>query len=571
MSGTTNIFGLLQPAGTTDPLAALSASPVEPGIAAIVSALYGPGLTSAQIASQTVADPDKTSLQLQPGQVGEEIFDDNSLGTSFPVPSTGVMIYDNSTATTQEEIVPEGPTNGGALSVVLGGEFLIISIAAQGAFIIASPAEGGGVVSHNSEIAMQSFGGTAGDGYTVEDDVGIDNLFLSGNNVINEDGSNYRIIAQGPVSGSGTTVSMTGSGTGGQIDVTQGAVFTQAGTATASVSVQTASTYRHTGSGTISASAQASTVDMLHGDLTLSSEGGNLIALGDGSAAITTAGSSLPGDTVVAGNGAATVSGATYKMYNNFGQVSMMTADANATVFGGSGALDFAGGEGTLVLGAGNSTVGGGVAGSQDEAFTGAGTMTYNGQAEKGFLIAGTGSVTVHAGSGGGWYSGGSNGNNSLTATGIGTVLVGGGNGDILTGDANGWTYLVAGSGNETLVGGNQAGTDFFFGGTGAELLKLGSSTSLVNAGAGASTIEGGGGTAAIFLSAGSGALLVEAGPGGDMAVTGFRLGTDHIGLDGQSVSAENLSGGSTALTLSGGATIELVGLDATHATNLFG
>ena len=44
MSDATNVFGPLQPAGSTDPLSLLSGSPACAGIAAVVSALYGPEL-----------------------------------------------------------------------------------------------------------------------------------------------------------------------------------------------------------------------------------------------------------------------------------------------------------------------------------------------------------------------------------------------------------------------------------------------------------------------------------------------------------------------------------------------
>ena len=45
----------------------------------------------------------------------------------------------------------------------------------------------------------------------------------------------------------------------------------------------------------------------------------------------------------------------------------------------------------------------------------------------------------------------------------------------------------------------------------------------------------------------------------------------DHIHLDGQTVAAETFAAGTTALRLSGGSTIDLVGVDATEAGNLFG
>ena len=555
MPGTTNIFGLLQPAGTTDPLAILAGSPLHADMTNIVAALYGVGLTATQVASQTVADPSKVVLPLAAGQVGEELFNDND-SLTLPIgsiPETGVVLYDNSDVVDKEIVSFGNGLPNDTLNVLLGGYFQILSTSAQAAFIIADAADGGGSISHASALILEPSGDQTGNSCYVEDDVGIAVTFSSGTNFLNETGTGFDVIGAVPAGFSATSLVITGNGSGGQIEVAGASTITQTGSGDVQVDAGKGGTFIHSGTGSVNASSQGATINMVHGDLTLSSQGGDLLALGDGTAAITVGGSAQNDDTIIAGSGATTITG------------------ANATVFGGSGTLDFSGGGGLLVLGSGNSTIGGGVAGTQDEVFGGSGTTIYNGDAEKGFLIAGSGSVTVTAGSGGGWYTGGSNGNNSLTATGIGTVLVGGGNGDTLTGAAGGWNYLIAASGNETLVGGNQSGTDFFFGGSGAERLNLGTGTSIINPGTGTETIDGSGGTSQLWVAASNGAVLFDAGLGGAATAIGFRLGTDHIGLGGQSVTSEKFSGGATMLTLSGGGTIQLDGLDATKATNLFG
>ena len=562
MSDTRNVFGLLQPNGTTDPLAVFAGSPAYGGIAAVVSALYGPGLTASQVAAQTVSDPGKVTLNLQAGQVGEEIYNDNaSLGPFLSTPGSGLMLYDNTDVNDIETVSPVPATGAkvpdDVLDVLLGGAFEVLAQASHGAFIVAGPAQGGAPISHNSLLLLQPLDRNAG-GYTVEDDVGVRLSFEYGNNLLDENGTGFSVLTGTAAGGGITDVTMTGDGSG-TVQVGANVVFTQAGAGNVSEEANSGGIYVHTGSGTVSSDANHSTLDMVHGDLTLDSEGGNVVSLGDGTSRINTAASGLDSDTILAGSGAVTL---------NSGGAGL---SLNATVFGGSGSLAVSGAGGVLVLGSGTTTIDSGAAGMDQEIFGGSGSILFKGGAGQADLIAGQGSVTIQAGAGGGWYSGGSNGNNSLTATGIGTVLVAGGNGDTLTGAASGWTYLVAGRGNETLVGGNQSGTDFFFGGSGAEQLDLGGGLSVINPGAGAETINGGGGVAQLWLTASSGSALIDPGTGGTILAEGFRLGVDHIHLGDQQVTAEIFAGGTSALHLSGGSTIDLVGVDATKATDLFG
>ena len=572
MSGTTNVFGLSQPSGTTNPLAILAGSPAYAGIEAVVSALYGPGLAAAQIAQQTVADPNKVALNLPADQVGEEIYNDNAtLGPFIEAQGTGLMLFDNSDLSDTEMVNANNDNMlGEVLHVLLGGKFEIVDGAPRSAFIVASAADGGTPVSHQSTLIIQPLGGSD-PGSVVEDDVGVVVSFEFGDSFINEDGTGFLIEAATPAANPPMAVMMTGDGSNGQIDVGGSGIVTQAGSGSVTVEADPGGTYIQTGYGAASVGSGGSTIDMIHGDLTLASSGGDLVTLGDGTSQVDLNPINQPGDTIIAGSGALTVTQSNEGKYINPGSPSIAANGINATVFGGAGTLTYSGSAGLLVLGSGAATVGGGAAGSQQEVFGGAGGIVYNGGAERGDVIAGSGSVTVQAGAGGGWYSGGTNGNNSLTANGAGTVLVAGGNGDTLTGATDGWSYLVAGRGNETLVGGNQSGTDFLFGGSGAEQLDLGGGVSVINPGAGAETITGGAGFAQVWLTGSSGAALIDTGAGGNILAVGFRLGVDHIRLDGQSVAAEIFAGGTSALRLSGGSSIELVGVDATKASNLFG
>lgn len=244
------------------------------------------------------------------------------------------------------------------------------------------------------------------------------------------------------------------------------------------------------------------------------------------------------------------------------GSGSARVHDGSVTVFAGAGSLTASNNQsGEFILGGGHSSIGGGAVGSHDVVFGGSGVFTYAGVQEAASVIGGTGGATIVGGTGSGYYLGGSDGNNSLTATGIGTVLVGGGNNDTLVGASAGYSYLVAGKGNETLIGslgaGGGSGTDRFYLGSGSDAVGLGTGPSVLVTGAGTATIYGGGGTSNIFGGTGGTDLYVER-PGSSMDITGFRRGIDHISGVPTAVS---VSGGSTVLSFAGGATITVNGL----------
>ena len=299
--------------------------------------------------------------------------------------------------------------------------------------------------------------------------------------------------------------------------------------------------YTNTAAGDFAIQATGATIDMVAGNSTISGSG-NVIMLGSGSTQVNDA-TTGAGNTIAGGAGGLVVTG------------------GNATVFGGAGSLDYSGGGGIQVLGAGDATVAGGAAGTVSEVFGGTGHIDYAGQSEKGYVIGSVGSVSVSGGAGGGWYEGGTNGDNVITAAGIGSVLDAGGNGDRLTGDSSGWDYFLASSGSVTLTGGNSSGSQFYFGGAGNATENLGSGTSTIVAGTGAEDIFGGtNDTATVWLAAASGHVLINAGTGGETTVVGFRAGIDH--LHAAAVTAQGYAGGNISFTLSSGEHITLIGVD---------
>ena len=249
--------------------------------------------------------------------------------------------------------------------------------------------------------------------------------------------------------------------------------------------------------------------------------------------------------------------------------------DGDVTVFGGSGLLAASNNHtGVFILGSGQSSITGGVAGSTDVVFGGDAAFTYTGSLESASVIGGAGSATITGGAGGGYYGGGSDGGNSLTAIGIGTVLVGGGDNDTLVGAGAGYSYLVAGRGNETLIGslgaGGDSGTDRFYLGSGSDAVGLGTGPSQLVTGTGTATIYGGGGGAYLFGGTGGADLYVEQ-PDSAMAITGFREGTDHVSGGGTIPPSITTAGGGTVLRFADGATITLNGLSDPSGAGLFG
>ena len=134
------------------------------------------------------------------------------------------------------------------------------------------------------------------------------------------------------------------------------------------------------------------------------------------------------------------------------------------------------------------------------------------------------------------------------------TVTAGGGNAVVNSMGLQG-VDIVAGGGNVTLNGG--AGNDVFAGGAGQAQLNLGSGLDTVSLGNGAMTVHGGVADTFVVPGSADGNLVVQNWTAQDSIVT--------PGQSQPAIAAETVLGGSTFLTMVGGAHIELVGV--THFT----
>ncbi len=248
------------------------------------------------------------------------------------------------------------------------------------------------------------------------------------------------------------------------------------------------------------------------------------------------------GDVVVLGSGATNIYG----------------DSSSSEIFGGSGALTYNGDGGIIVL-SGAATIVGSAA--HTEVWGGAGTVQYIGESGYDDVIMSTGSATIHAGGGGGWYEGGTNGHNFIQGSdsGLGTILAAGGNGDTITGGSHGGDYFLAGAGNETLNGGNSFGTQVMFLGSGFASVTTGTASSIIDTGSGSALINGAGST---MVYGGSGQSDTYTAEAGSLGVVGFRVGVDHVG---GSINSVAFQGNNTTLQLSDGASVTLFGVQ-THA-----
>jgi len=194
------------------------------------------------------------------------------------------------------------------------------------------------------------------------------------------------------------------------------------------------------------------------------------------------------------------------------------------------------------------------------------------------------GSLTVFGGVGGGFYTGGDAGNNSLIG-GSGIVnLVAAGTNNILSVSGYGGSYatqniLDAGAGGATLVAASSTGFNEFYGAGGTDsIISFGSGAQTYYVGSvGAETITGSTQANAIntyfFNQDASGA--------GQDVITNFRLGTDSIEVNGNGTlsgvhisSFASLGGGhsGTIIYLSDSTTIQLYGVNTSSlSTSIIG
>ena len=128
-----------------------------------------------------------------------------------------------------------------------------------------------------------------------------------------------------------------------------------------------------------------------------------------------------------------------------------------------------------------------------------------------------------------------------------------------------GHTVFTIGAGNVTLRGG-LAGDTYSLG-TGNDIVFLGRGTSTVTTGSGNATITGGGSDTVHGGHGGS--TLFVAGNHSFETIYGFKSRSDYLSANGQKVLHTVVSHGNTLITLSSGATIDLIGITSTG--HLFG
>jgi Ca2+-binding RTX toxin-like protein len=245
--------------------------------------------------------------------------------------------------------------------------------------------------------------------------------------------------------------------------------------------------------------------------------------------------------------------------------------DGNDTVVGRGGNDFLYGNPGndSVDSGSGDNTV---WAGQGDDFATGDGGNNFLwGNEGADTLLSGNGNNTIVGGDGS--IDGG-----DLIASGAGSDLIWGNGGADTIGASTGANTVIGGFGNDTLTTGS--GNDFIFGnqdndtidaGDGANLAFGGFGDDRVATGTGADTIWGNEGNDLLAGGAGADRYTFATGSGLDR-INGFNVGEgDRLDIQGQSFTQGTAGDGDVLLTLSGGGTIELNGINpGSFSTSFF-
>ncbi len=243
-------------------------------------------------------------------------------------------------------------------------------------------------------------------------------------------------------------------------------------------------------------------------------------------------------DTVMAGGGTVhlDVAGPGALVYAQSATLDVTDRSAGSTVVGGAGAATVYGGAGNTVFftGQGSSFVGG------------SGTAT----------VIGHGGDTIWAAAGGGQYYAGAA---STVSTRSGFSLVMAGAGTLATLGGDGADLVVLGAGSDTVDGSAGSGAHTVFAGSGDDTILGGGGADIVFAGTGNATLAGGAGAANLFV-------FVDGAAGGHSAISDFRVGEDHLMLQGygdggaaDAVSHAIVTGDATILSLADGTQVSLL------------
>ena len=304
--------------------------------------------------------------------------------------------------------------------------------------------------------------------------------------------------------------------------------------------------------GLVNANADGST-----GSVTLVglAAGGSELTGGDGPTTITGYGR----DTINGGLGATTIG--TGAGGSTVALSSLATATTQDTITSGGGDTIWAG-SGTVSI----TDTATGTGSKGDTIFDQSATLTFINASGASVLYAGSGTVLVQAGAGGGVYYAGSGLDSQLTAGAGKVVFYGGASGDVLTAAGAANDMLLAGAGSETLLGGAATGTLVMEGGSGSDIMTAGDGRTDFTVGTGNDTITDGGIADVITTTKGH--------AGGLDMINNFRVGVDQLDLvrysastASNAISSQMSDGhGGTLLFLPDGTRLDLVGI--AHATS---
>ena len=306
----------------------------------------------------------------------------------------------------------------------------------------------------------------------------------------------------------------------------------------------------------------------LYGTATVSNaSGSNRIAMLGHDTLIATGGN----EQVTVGAGAdATISTAAWTNVTETGAtVHYTSGPASATVTGGQATISSGPGQTLLVqTTAGNSTtvvLGTGPANVQArgtdiiQAGSGSATVTASGNGVK--ITGGTGQLSV--------IGNDQNAKDTITVQGgagaVNTTNYGlsrmafiGGTGSAVINGTYGSLYVQGGSGNLTVNQGN--GSLQFIAGSGSASVALNQAGGSVQFGTGTTTVT------QLLAGAAADTFTFAAGAGGGLdTIRGFRVGTDHLVLQGVNIAGQQMIGSTTRLTLTDHTTIDLIGVQKFH------
>lgn len=487
-----------------------------------------PAAMSADVAGVTFASSVPAGVTLDTTQYGLSVSGPEGTTTASSSVTVVRQMFGFADATPGSIQVAAAPDPAGLAPVVGGAINEAVILAPVAGHAYAVPA--GAVAAY--------LGGTTDT--TLYDPGGLDTL-LVGN------AGNDQLLA-----GTGSDTIVTGAGqnrvllnSGNAVVQSNGADQIKGGSGAATITSGANSPLIFLGSGASSVNAGAgghATVVGGSGDANIVSHGGSLLWLGTGHDTVT----ADTGDVVAARSGSATIS----------------APNGGALVLGGTGSLAFFGGAGvsTVATGTGLASV---TAGAGGVLVAANGAASINALAGASTVI-GLGAAGISVTGANGVYVGALSGHNQITAGPGAALLVGRGDGDVLT--AGGADTVVAGAGAETIDATAATGASYLVAGAGDVLIMAGATPTHVLTGTGASTIMAGSGAEAFAFAHGNHASTV---------ITGFDPSHDVLGLVGfpageaaTALAGAVTSGGGESLMLSDGTHILLAGYTGLTATN---